>query len=77
MFNPKLCQDVIVTKIKIVPDNAPDADGEWITAPTKVLGPIIPGSWFGQMMILHEEDIPDGYHAVMFETVGGTWVPEN
>lgn len=62
-----------MTWIKIVPDNNPNADGKWIEVETKI-EPNPTRGWFQKMLDLHAVDIPPGFHAVQFETIGGTFL---
>lgn len=53
------------TRLKIVPDDDPNADGEWIEV-TRRLGHSS-RSW-RQLEALYRDDIPEGHHMVSIET---------
>ncbi len=59
-----------MSRLKIVPTSAPDADGRWIDVPTEVLIP--GGSWWVRMMEAYMKYVPDGHFIVQYESVGGT-----
>ena len=52
-------------QIKIVPDNRPNADGEWVDVPE---GPP-PGMKFAGYEGLYRAQIPEGFHMVAIQKV--------
>lgn len=55
-------------RIKVVPDAAPNADGEWLTLHNRVL--LTDGMRFNEVVdeiSRLSEDIPNGHHIVQYE----------
>lgn len=61
-----------MTKIRIVPDNDPGAEGEWIEAKPLIDAHEGDFTWVERLHLLHAQEIPRGFHAVQYETIGGT-----
>lgn len=62
-----------MTRLKIVPDNEPNADGEWIECPVEVP----PHTRWRHMEMLVRQAIPAGHHVVAIEPGSRTRASEN
>lgn len=64
-----------MAKLKIVPNDLPDADGKWIDVPNEI---VVPGEegWWMEMIKSYAQYVPDGYHIVQFENPGRTRIDE-
>lgn len=63
---PTICW---ATRVKIAPDAAPDADGEWLTLYNRVL--LTSDMRFNEVVDEIDrmaEGIPNGYHIIQYET---------
>lgn len=53
-------------QLKIVPDNEPNAIGEWISVPEEIPVPYEGDGW-KDMIRAYSKFVPEGYHIVMFK----------